>query len=107
MADTGNPWTGPTFWESIIGLAITLFGFLSGIWIRGNANGKEAGGLDARMNDLSDRVTHVERKIESGDEKLSKMAERIAETPTRTEIAAYFGRLESRLDSALANRRDT
>lgn len=106
MADAGNPWTGPTFWEAVIGAFVTLFGFLGGIWTRGAASGKESGGFDARIIALTDRVTHIERKTESSDEKLAKMAERIAETPTRTEIAAYFGRLESRLDSALSNRRD-
>jgi hypothetical protein len=98
MADSSDSWGG----LALLQLALTgvgmIFSFVVGAWTRGASAGKSQGGLDARMIALTERVARLERRHDNVDDKIGSMAERIAQMPTRAEMAEGFDRLESRFD---------
>jgi hypothetical protein len=101
MADGSDAWGGPPLWQAVLtGVGMT-FSFVVGAWTKGASAGKSQGGADARLIALSERVTRLEQRHDSVDDKIGTMAERIAQMPTRAEMAQGFDRLESRFDTLI------
>ena len=98
MAEVSDGWGGlPLLQPALTGVGM-IFSFVVGAWTRGASAGKSQGGLDARLIALTERVARLEQRHDNVDDKIGVMAERIAQMPTRAEMAQGFDRLESRFD---------
>ena len=98
-----------TIWQTLLTGIAMFVSFVGGAWSRGVQSGKTEGDVHARMSAISDRMTYLERRHDTVedklvkmderlDEKMSRMAERIAVMPTRDEMSQLIARLESKLE---------
>lgn len=110
MADPGGAWDGPSLWTVVLQGIGMVTAFASGLWARGASSGRDSGLHIARMDAVSARMTIIEgrhvmledklsKMDDRIDDKLGKMAERMATTPTRDEMMLMFSRLEAKLDA--------
>ena len=91
----GDGLDNPSVWQDILmGLGM-LMSFIGGIWTRGATSGKTQGLADAQMLSLTERVARLEQRHDKADDRFGSMAERIAQMPTRSEMAQGFDRLEN------------
>lgn len=86
-------------WQAVIAGLVMLASFFTGAWTKGASSGKNQGTVDAQMVAIRERVARLEQRHDNADDKISLMAERIAQMPTRAEMAQGFDRMESRFDS--------
>ncbi|HXT06234.1 MAG TPA: hypothetical protein VN715_04775 [Roseiarcus sp.] len=104
MVDVSDGWNSlPLLQPALTGVGM-IFSFVVGAWTRGASAGKSEGGLDARLAAVAERVTRLEQRHDNVDDKIGVMAERIAQMPTRTEVAQGFDRLEGRFDMLMRAR---
>lgn len=103
MSDT-NSWGDIPIVSAAISAASAAMAFFVGLWAQRRSEAQKEGARDTEIDALKHEIGRLQRLYDDLQNRVGMVGERMAQMPTREEMAASFARLEGRLDALVFRR---